>query len=377
MDGTRLRLVTIVERKPTTSIDLLLLSAGCMLPLAMEMESVEIETHHHAKIRPKMAKLSINTSFSDCEKATSSKHVPPIDTLSIPSLENSIATSSSSSAALDEPRVPRVNSAKATKSQAKTTDKPSHDEGCMTDRVVRFFCPFEEPCFSHDFQRKHEQASGGIGLSACYEGGVHSSAEDCSGAAWLQPVQLCIPDQWDGSPDRKSPSTRKKNIRNRCSTLQASKRRSDHIKSLRTQWHNPDSAIPLRSTRSETAKDAVPTQVTHSVSPALSAYYDSDPETPPEIPRYKKKHFDTDPKSTPEIPRYKRNRPTALNLNIGDDHDDESNDPPHSNFPAAPRHSSHKSKSFFDSPRSVVETPNLHNDDEVKAFIKVSCPFLH
>ena len=60
-------------------------------------------------------------------KAKPSKHVPPIDTLSIPSLENSIATSSSSSATLDEPPAPRMNHAKDTASRAKAADKPSVD----------------------------------------------------------------------------------------------------------------------------------------------------------------------------------------------------------------------------------------------------------
>ena len=313
----------------------------------MEPESVEIMECHENQSRSKKPELIIRVSLSSgSERPHVMHHFPPLDTCDVPSLEHSIATTSSSSLPA-EPCMARETRREPSTPQESTVGKPfSLADECVTDRVVRFLCPFEEPCLSQGDIIAQQPKSCEDAWVAGNKQGVRSNAEDYSGSLWLQPVQLCIPDKWEGSPERSSTDTNKKHIQNRCSTLETSKRKSDYIRTLRSQWHSKDSPIPLRSSRSETATNTLPGQIEPSLS--SSAYYDSDPE------------------AQPERPRYKKNRPAALNLFCDEG---EQLDP---QCPPAPRHASNKSGSFFGSPRSVTETPDFNNDDEVKAFIQVS-----
>lgn len=212
------------------------------------------------------------------------------------------------------------------------------DEGCVTDRVVRFLCPFDtsSPPKS-DLKPKHQQ------------GFEHNIRVGTSSNDWFLPVQSCIPENWEGSPEQSTVGDGKHNIKNRCSTLEASKRKSDHIKKIQSQWHAPDAPVPLRSSRSEAISKVKPGTV---ISTVPSTYYDSDPEIQVAVPKYKK------------------NKP--LGLTIDTTNHDEDNDSAPFQCPQAPRHATTKRRSFFDSPRSVSDMPDLHNDDEVRAFIQTA-----
>ena len=186
--------------------------------------------------------------------------------------------------------------------------------------------------------------------------------QDCSGD-WLKPVQICIPDRWD-SPERNPYGNKKLNIRNRCSTLEANERKSEYIQQISMQWHSGDESknaqLPIRPSRSEATHPRPSASIRISSTP--SAFYDSDPELPV------------------VQPRYKRHRPPKLDLDL--DSDSTFNDVDDSELdkyecPRVPRHSTEELESFFESPRSVVDAPNLDNDEEVREFIRVSFEALY
>lgn len=316
---------------------------------AMELESVEIVSSNEEKGEDpgkRLSKLTIQLSHSsEGSKKGLTEQMPALDTSGVPSLEASVASSSSSSFHESLP-VSKIVKAHSKAQQAVDETQCPLDEGCMTDRVVRFFCPFETPCPSQTDFRPKSQRAFEDNFAFCNDSVVPQPNQDCSTGTWV-----CVPDKWEGSPDRTNFNKSKQNIQNRCSTLQADKRKSDYIKKIRTQWHSRDCPIPLRSSRSEAAPQQSPLH-TPKLSAVPSAYYDSDPEV--------------EPKTTP---KFKKRRPQMLNLEASNNSDDTSDMP---QCPQVPRHSSRKMHSFFDSPRSVVETPDLHNDDEVRAFIQVA-----
>ena len=314
----------------------------------MELESVEIVNYHEEKVRSDcgkapLTKLTIQLSHSsDSARTRRVDHLSALDESGVPGLQASMTSSSSSSF----PDEPSDSSRKATSKPLPSSDEAQCpvDMGCMTDRMVRFFCPFDTPCPSHaDFKRKHQKAFE-ENLMICNDSVVPSTNHDCSNGSWV-----CVPGKWESSPERVNLGTSKQNIRNRCSTLEASKRKADYIKTIRNHWHNADCDFPLQATRSEGVGGHTPLHE-DSLSSVPSAYYDSDPEIQIEPPKYKK------------------NRPAALNLGVDDDDVSDSE----WECPQVPRHSSKKLMSFFDSPRSVAEPVDLHDDENVRSFIQVS-----
>lgn len=324
----------------------------------MEMETIAAmkENNGQEVFPPSRPKFGRRLS-SSCEtpRAKNTKQFTFDEVPSPPSLEASLDCSSASFAADER----RESSSRSLKASQQTTESPPSptDEGCMTDRMVRFFCPFDaiqeaSPPASTRKQKTRTSGSNPHNMENSPYAAMCTPNQDCSGD-WLKtPVQICMPEQWDSSPERSSLDGKGLNIRNRCSTLDAKERKSEYIHQIRKQWHSRTDPVPLRSSRSEAVAK-------HQRRPPVSiqvpaAYYDSDPEVAPSTPS--------------RTSRYKRNRPTSLNLDLKTDMDTNT-----SNFacPRVLRHSSQEFHSFFESPRSVVETPDFNDDSAVREFIQV------
>ena len=315
------------------------------------------ENNGQAPFHPTRPKFGRRLS-SSCEtpRATNTKQFTFDSVTSAPSLEASLDCSSASDLADEHIESQSSDPWKASALKQTTLEPPSPtDEGCMTDRVVRFFCPFdtiqEDPSATQPTRSTNSNSQQGR------QSNVYCSTanQDCT-SGWA-PVQICIPQQWENSPERTNISDKGLNIKNRCSTMDASQRKSEYIQRIRSQWHSKtdEAPLPLRSTRSEAVallpKARPPISIRVPSNP--EAFYDSDPEVPPSAP----------------IARYKRNRPTSLNLDtLSTDHCD-------IDFPSVPRHSEQELNSFFSSslsPKSVVlETPDFDDDDAVRTFVQV------
>ena len=295
---------------------------------------------------------------SSCEtpRATNAKKFTFDEVTSPPSLEASLDCSSASGLAEDcyESSNSRRLETSVLRQTAESPPSPT-DEGCMTDRMVRFFCPFdtiqEAPAPVSRAANANSQQSR---QSTAYGTSCSPANQDCSGE-WA-PVQICIPQQWESSPERSSVSGKRLNIRNRCSTMDAKQRKSEYIQQIRKQWHsnNNEAPLPFRSSRS----DAVAPPKSR---PPISIRVPSNPEV----------FYDSDPEVVVSAPtsRYKRNRPTSLNL------DTMRREPSIFECPSVPRHSEQEINSFFNSasPKSVTtETPDFNDDAAVRNFIQVS-----
>lgn len=226
---------------------------------------------------------------------------------------------------------------------------------CVTDRVVRFFCPFDAS--AHEAHHQHHFTTGNKNNGSDEQvrsqfdenADLRSYHHDCADG-WLKPVEtICIPKDWESSPER--PEVGLVKIQNRQGALDENMRKGEYINQLRKQWHSSSPHVPLRNStsfRQDTTRK--PSSLT--LANTTSVYYDSDPEIPA------------------TTPKYKRNRPYALSLNLNGMEDSDMSD---SECPQVPRHSSEKLKSFFaDSPKSVAEGPDFENEDEVKELIRVS-----
>ena len=223
---------------------------------------------------------------------------------------------------------------------------PMTNSDCVADKVVRFFCPFDE--YTYQATEEHTIQEGEK-LHPRNKSILKSPSHDCTGD-WLKPVQtICIPKEWEDSPERPGPN--RINIRNRKGAFEENERSEKYIRQLRKQWHPSTPQVPLREVASfkgdiKRQSDALDHPSTPSV------YYDSDPE------------------GTATTPKYRKNRPKSLSLNLDDLDIDVASE---LSLPRVPRHSSQKLKSFFDeSPRSVVDMLNFDDEDGVRAFIKVS-----
>jgi len=230
-----------------------------------------------------------------------------------------------------------------------------NNEGCLSDRFVRFFCPFDVILESstHSSNKNVEKDSIANKTSHNVQTGSFTATcppgQNCTDA-WT-PDKICIPQQWDASPERRTSESRLRAIHNRASTLDEKQRKSEYIDQIRKQWHSREAALPLKLSKSEAAtKNSHKKPLSYIRMPsAPAAYYDSDPDM------------------APVTPRFKRNRPMSLNLDVHADSDSEIN------CPRVSRHSVQRLSSFFDSdsPRSILETPDLNNDAAVRQFIRV------
>lgn len=332
---------------------------GMQMEVAMEVNTVPSmkENNGQETYPPRRPKFGRRLS-SSCEtpRATNTKKFTFDEVTSPPSLEASLDCSSASGLAEERYETSNSRPLETSVLQQTVASPPSPtDEGCMTDRVVRFFCPFdtiqEAPAPVARAVNTNSQQSR---QSTAYGTSCSTANQDCSGE-WA-PVQICIPQQWDSSPERSSVSGKRLNIRNRCSTMDAKQRKSEYIQQIRKEWHsnNNEAALPFRSSRS--AAVAPPKS-----RPSISIRVPSNPEV----------FYDSDPEIASSAPtsRYKRNRPTSLNL------DAMRAEPSVFECPSVPRHSEQELNSFFNSasPKSVAtETPDFNDDAAVRNYIQVS-----
>ncbi|CAB9497806.1 expressed unknown protein [Seminavis robusta] len=164
---------------------------------------------------------------------------------------------------------------------------------------------------------------------------VQNSRHPFGASNMIKASRACIPRKWEGSPER---VTRKRNIRNRKSAT--------HAATLVKQWHSPVEPIPFKASRTTVSHRKVAPPPSES-----SVFYDSEPEVA-------------------STPRYKKHRPKPLVL-------DDASDCPREPVPVQ-RHSS-QNLHFFNSPRSVIDMPDLLNDDddETRDYIKAGMDHIY
>jgi len=319
------------------------------------------------KSRTQLSHQSSLASSSGTPRAKGGKHFTFSEAVSnTPSLEASLDISTVSTASderLGKSKRKHFGFFGKSRQTPATANKPQSpkDDTCVTDRVVRFFCPFDT------ISETKPQASGSRRQGATGSGRLSRSQgegpyigqcdnyganEDCS-RDWLQPI--CIPNKWNNSPERKNLVDTRLEVRNRCSTLDPNKRKPEYINQIRKQWHSSgkdtssSAHVTLRTSRSDSVHQKKRTPLNPD-----ALYYDSDPEVPT------------------STPKYKRNRPPPLNLTLDTANEEDNADLSEFECPRVPRHSTQELQTFFESPRSVAEAPDFDNDEEIRAFINVS-----
>lgn len=291
-----------------------------------------------------------NSQGLDTSSANCCQHFPFSEIqLSQPSLEASTDISSEGDSMVPADRMYETNYYFQSQDKSIFHDQSQYgsendhtDTDCMADRVVRFFCPFDEAVCqapSHRLQWKSGKMDGHI-------------SQDC-GADW--PAQMCLPKEWEESPERPSVHHKVK-IQNRCCAIEENERKAQHFNELRHHWHSrADNNIPLRSVRSLQRDPHGKTRAPINRGQSM-AYYDSDPEIFISIPKYK---------------RF-RPKPLLLDQEYGDNLDSDTC----VECPKVPRHSSYKSASFFESPTSVTGSFEFKENHEMRKYVQAGrCNF--
>lgn len=335
--------------------------------MQMDTGAVMKENNGQEIVPPRRPKFNRLSSSCETPRATNTKRFTFDDVGSAPSLEASLDCSSASSAAEDRyvsTSTQLTNSSKMPQTQptAVMPQTPTNDS-CITDRVVRFFCPFDvaqeplSPGATTPTRKQRSTNSHSVQNSPyATSTAMCTPHQDCSGD-WLKTANamICIPEQWEQSPDRTALAGRRLDIKNRCSASDAKERKAEYIQQIRKEWHSRSAAVPLKSSRSEAVAKYPPSrppmsiQVPSSNNPAV--FYDSDPEV------------------APSTPRFKRNRPTSLNLDLISNREADTSE---FECPRVPRHSIQELTSFFDSPRSVTKMPDFNDDAAVRQFIQLA-----